>query len=221
MSFSTLSVPDAFLLPEGCLKRATDLIAQGGRKILGIVAAPGAGKSTLAHHLAQALGQQAQVVPMDGFHLSNSALKNLGRKNRKGAPDTFDADGYVNLLQRLRNQRADETIYAPEYLREFEEGIAGSILVRSDTQLIITEGNYLLLDHGPWAPVRDLLDETWYLDIDDALRESRLLARHMQFGKSRDQALAWIATTDAPNAAEIDKSSMRAHWRVSLMPSRI
>jgi pantothenate kinase len=173
----------------------------------------------LAQHLALALGEQAQVVPMDGFHLSNSVLQSLGRQNRKGAPDTFDVDGYVHLLQRLRHQRADETIYAPEYLREFEEGIAGSIPIHASTALIITEGNYLLLDHGPWAPVRDLLDETWFLDIDDSLREARLLARHMQFGKSLEQALAWIAATDAPNAAEIGKKRLRAHWRVSLMPS--
>jgi pantothenate kinase len=190
------------------------MIARGGRRVLGIVAPPGAGKSTLAQSLADTLGEQAQVVPMDGFHLSNAALKSLDRQDRKGAPDTFDVEGYVNLLRRLRDQRANETIYAPEYLRSIEEGIAGSIAVRASTRLIITEGNYLLLDEGPWAQVRGLLDESWYLDIDATLRESRLLARHMQFGRSHEQALAWIAATDAPNAEKIDKYSSLSNWRL-------
>jgi pantothenate kinase len=203
-----------FELPVACLERAYSLIAQGGRRILGLVAPPGAGKSTLAQGLAAALGDLAQVVPMDGFHLSNAALQKSGRLGRKGAPDTFDAAGYLHLLQRLRQQPAGETIYAPEYLRSFEEGIAGSIAVQAATPLIITEGNYLLMQDGPWAQVRGLLDEAWYLEIDDALRESWLLARHMQFGKTYDQARAWIATTDAPNAIEIAKSGSLAHWRV-------
>jgi pantothenate kinase len=203
-----------FELPIGCLERAEQLLATGQRTILGIVAPPGAGKSTVAETLEQTLKGRAQVVPMDGFHLSNAALERLGRAGRKGAPDTFDADGYANLLGRLRTQNSDakspETIYAPLYLRTLEEGIAGSLAIHASTQLIITEGNYLLLDDGGWAAVRTLLDEVWYLDIDDALRESRLLARHMQFGKNREQALAWIAETDAPNARKIASTRSRA-----------
>ncbi len=204
----------AFDLPPGCLQRAEQLLASGQRKILGIVAPPGAGKSTLAEALAHTLQGRAQVVPMDGFHLSNAALQELGRADRKGAPDTFDADGYAHLLRRLRAQNADanvgQTIYAPLYLRTLEEGIAGSLAIQASTQLIITEGNYLLLDEGGWAAVRNLLDEVWYLDIDDALRESRLLKRHMQFGKTSEQALAWIAQTDAPNARRIALTRSRA-----------
>jgi len=203
-----------FELPPGCLHRAEQLLARGQRKILGIVAPPGAGKSTLAQALEQALRGRAQVVPMDGFHLSNAALQRLGRADRKGAPDTFDADGYAHLLRRLRAQNADtnaaQTIYAPLYLRTLEEGIAGSLAIHASTQLIITEGNYLLLDDPDWAAVRSLLDEVWYLDIDDALRESRLLQRHMQFGKTRAQALAWITQTDAPNALRIALTRSRA-----------
>ncbi len=217
MNYGTNRASDAIVVPAACLERARNLIAQGGRKILGIVAPPGAGKSTLARGLADAMGDIAQVVPMDGFHLSNAALHSLDRQGRKGAPDTFDAEGYVNLLHRLRNQRADETIYAPEYLRNLEEGVAGSISVRPNNALIITEGNYLLLDHGPWSKVRDMLDEAWFMDVDDDVREARLLARHMQFGKSRDQALAWIATTDTPNAMKIYKSCTHADWRISMV----
>jgi pantothenate kinase len=201
------------VLPEA-LARAQSLLARGTRCILGIAAPPGAGKSTLAEALAQALGAQAQVVPMDGFHLANSELHRLGRAQRKGAADTFDATGYCHLLRRLRNPSPGETVYAPSYVRGMEEAVAGSIAVPDSTQLVITEGNYLLLDEGDWAKVRGLLDEAWYLEVDDALRNQRLLARHVQFGRSREDALAWIASTDTPNARRIAASRERANWVV-------
>ncbi len=197
-------------LPADVLQHAQALMASGQRKILGIAASPGAGKSTLAASLLQALGDQAQIVPMDGFHLANSELQRLGRAGRKGAPDTFDAAGYVNLLHRIRDQQQGETLYAPEYRRELEEGIAGAIAIEADTRLIITEGNYLLLEDGAWAEVRSVLDETWFLEIDSALRHQRLLERHMRFGRSREAALAWIAVTDEPNAQRIALCRHRA-----------
>ena len=199
-------------LPPAVLQRARALLASGQRKILGLVAAPGAGKSTLAQSLLQALGQQAQIVPMDGFHLANSELKRLGRAGRKGAPDTFDAAGYVNLLRRIRGQAPGETIYAPEYRRELEEGIAGAIAVDASTPLIITEGNYLLLEDGAWGDVRGVLDEAWFLDLDTSVRHQRLLERHMRFGRSQEAALAWIAGTDEPNAQRIERTRQRADW---------
>jgi pantothenate kinase len=199
-------------LPPELLQRARALLASGQRKILGIAASPGAGKSTLAEGLLQAFGAQAQVVPMDGFHLANSELQRLGRAGRKGAPDTFDAAGYVNLLRRIQNQQPGETIYAPEYRRELEEGIAGAIAIEPGTPLIITEGNYLLLDDGAWSQVQTVLDETWFLDIDSHVRQQRLLERHMRFGRSKEAALEWIATTDEPNAQRIEQSRHRANW---------
>lgn len=202
------------LLPSGVLQRAQALIASGQRKILGIAAAPGAGKSTLAESLQQALGEQAQIVPMDGFHLANSELQRLGRSGRKGAPDTFDAAGYVNLLRRIHGQQPGETIYAPEYRRELEEGIAGAVAIEARTPLIITEGNYLLLEDGAWGAVRSLLDEAWFLDIDSSLRQQRLLERHMRFGRSREAALHWIAVTDEPNAQRIACCRHRADWGI-------
>jgi pantothenate kinase len=206
----------AFKLPDGCLERAQQLLATGQRQILGIAAAPGAGKSTLAHELASALGSQAVVVPMDGFHLANVELKRLGRAQRKGAPDTFDAPGYLNLLHRLRGQQAHETVYAPAYDRDIEESVAGAIAISIDTPLVITEGNYLLLEDGAWAGVRGALDAAWYLDIDDELRESRLLERHMRFGRSEADAQSWIEKTDAPNARRVALSASRADWIVKL-----
>ncbi|MBA4261042.1 MAG: nucleoside/nucleotide kinase family protein [Comamonadaceae bacterium] len=192
-------------------------LAAGPRRLLGVVGPPGAGKSTLTALMAQALGERAQAVPMDGYHLAQVELERLGRAHRKGAPDTFDALGYAALLKRLRLQRADEIVYAPDFRREIEEPVAGALPVFAQTPLVITEGNYLLLDDDPaWAPVADLLDEVWYLQVDADLRLERLTARHLQFGRSRKQALAWIAQTDEPNARRIEacthRTSRTIHW---------
>ena len=193
------------------LAHLESLLADGRRKLLGLVGAPGSGKSTLARALEQAMPGRAQVVPMDGFHLAQVELQHLGRADRKGAPDTFDSAGYVALLRRLRTQPADETVYAPEFRREIEEAVAGAIAVRPDTRLVITEGNYLLLPDGAWAGVAPLLDEVWYVEVCDALRVERLARRHQQFGRSREEALAWVAQTDEPNARRIAATRERAH----------
>ena len=182
----------------------------GGRKILGIVGPPGCGKSTLAAALLEFLGDDAVAVPMDGYHLANIELARLGRAGRKGAEDTFDSAGYVSLLRRLKNQQANEIVYAPEFRREIEEPIANAIPVFPETQLVITEGNYLLLDHGHWAGVGELLDEIWYVDIDHSVRRERLVKRHMHFGRSQSAAEDWVANTDEPNAVRIEATKHRA-----------
>lgn len=192
-----------------------DQLAAGPRRLLGVVGPPGAGKSTLAALMAQALGERAQAVPMDGYHLAQMELERLGRAQRKGAPDTFDAAGYAALLRRLRDQPLHETVYAPDFRRDIEEPVAGALPVFAHTPLVITEGNYLLLGDDPaWTPVAGLLDEVWYLDVPAELRLERLAARHMRFGRSREQALAWIAQTDEPNARRIEASAHRAQRRV-------
>lgn len=197
-------------IPARYLTRLADLLADGQRKLLGLVGPPGAGKSTLAMALQQAFAGRSQVVPMDGFHLATVELQRLGRAGRKGAPDTFDSAGYAALLLRLRRHRAGEIVYAPEFRREIEEPIAGAIAVLEQTQLVITEGNYLLLDDGAWSGVAALLDEVWYVEVDDALRTERLVRRHEQFGRSPQAAAAWVAATDEPNARLIAATRPRA-----------
>jgi pantothenate kinase len=187
------------MIEDRFLARLEQLVAHGQRRILGLVGAPGSGKSTLAEQILEALPGRAVIVPMDGFHLANIELERLGRASRKGAEDTFDSAGYVALLNRLRAPRHGETVYAPAFRREIEEPIAGAIPVSPDVPLVITEGNYLLLEHG-----------AWYVDVDPELRRQRLVARHVRFGRSEDAARDWVQKTDEPNAVLIESTRHRA-----------
>lgn len=188
-----------------------EALRSGSRRMLGIAGAPGAGKSTLAARLAEQLGTQAVLVPMDGFHLADVALARLGRLARKGAPDTFDAGGYVALLQRLRTQRhGDGPVWAPMFERELEQPLAGAIEVRAEVPLVITEGNYLLLEDGPFAQVRTMLDACWFVEVPEELRHERLIARHERFGKPPQAARDWALGPDEDNARLVAATRDRA-----------
>ncbi len=197
------------------LARACALAATGRRRILGIAGPPGAGKSTVAERIAAELRDAARLVPMDGFHLADAELVRLGRRDRKGAIDTFDAGGYVALLQRLRAD-PPELVYAPEFRREIEEPIGSAIAVPPDVPLVVTEGNYLLVGDGEWADVRGLLDEAWYLTTDEELRVTRLIQRHIDFGKSPAAARKWVLTSDERNAELVAGTRRRADVVIAL-----
>ncbi|NMD55309.1 MULTISPECIES: nucleoside/nucleotide kinase family protein [Tsukamurella] len=190
------------------LGRARELVDRPGRALLGIAGAPASGKSTLAERLVEALGADAVLVPMDGFHLDDAVLRRHGSWERKGAIDTFDDAGYAELLHRLR--AAGGTVYAPCFDRGLEASIAGAIEVGPDVPLVVTEGNYLLADSGAWPRARAALDEVWFLRIDPGLRRERLIARHMRFGRDPEDARARADGSDQRNAVLIEATAVHA-----------
>ncbi|MET8445974.1 nucleoside/nucleotide kinase family protein [Streptomyces sp. NPDC005209] len=198
---------------DDLLARARSLAGGGRRAILGIAGGPGSGKTTLAEQLARELNGTGTPwvahVPMDGFHLADVELDRLGARDRKGAPDTFDAAGYAALLRRLREETG-EVVYAPGFERVLEQPIAGAIPVPPTARLVLTEGNYLLLESGSWARVRPCLDEVWFCEIDEEERIRRLVARHEEFGKEHEAAVAWVLGTDQRNADLVARTRRRA-----------
>jgi pantothenate kinase len=200
------------------VERARGLAESSGRRLLGITGAPGTGKSTIARTIVDALGpQRSALVPMDGFHLANATLIAWGRRDRKGAWDTFDADGYVHLLRRLRDQ-TEEYVHAPDFDRDIEESIGSARPVHRDVPLIVTEGNYLLSREGAWSHVADLLDERCYLELPAAARHERLVRRHEQHGKTHAEAVAWTGGSDEANAMLIAATRDRADLTVTMKP---
>jgi pantothenate kinase len=190
------------------IERAGEL-ATGGRTMLGLVGCPGSGKSTLSAAITASIASSV-VVPMDGFHMLNDDLVRLGRRNRKGAPDTFDVDAYVAMLGRVRHQQHMQVVTAPRYDRAASAPVPDAIIVEPDVALIITEGNYLLLEYEPWCAVRPLLDEVWFVDVDDSIRVPRLIARHIEFGKTPDEAVEWVMRSDEANASVVAATRSRA-----------
>lgn len=176
------------------VEEARRLAARPGRTILGLTGAPGAGKSTLAAALANALGSDlVALAPMDGFHLDDAILHARGARGRKGAIDTFDDAGYAALLARLRSQAPDETVYVPRYDRHLETSIGSALPISPWVPLVVTEGNYLLARTGAWPQARAALDEVWFLDLDPRVRQARLVERHVRHGedpaRARERAL--------------------------------
>jgi pantothenate kinase len=185
----------------------------GGRMLLGLTGAPGAGKSTLARYLVDQVNREAgpgtaAYAPMDGFHLSNGQLDRLGLRQRKGSPPSFDVRGYLALLGRLATDRFHD-VYAPDFDRVLDEPVAARHLVTPSTRLVVTEGNYLAADAPGWTEARELLHEVWYLDAPDELRAERLTQRQLAGGRDLEAARAWVAENDQPNGEYVKLSRPR------------
>lgn len=197
---------------------AAALVPDGGRAILGIAGTPGSGKTTLAEKLVAAVSQQRGTdwvahVPMDGFHLGDAQLVRLNALGRKGAPDTFDGAGYAYLLERLRDDDGSP-VYAPGFDRDLEQPLSAALFVPTSARLVVTEGNYLLLEDHAWPRARAALSQVWFVTGDEQVRHHRLVQRHITFGKARGAAQQWVEATDAPNAAVVEATAARADRQV-------
>ena len=213
------------------------------RTLVGIVGAPGAGKSTLAAAVVDRLEGTAALLPMDGFHLPQARLIELGRRDRMGAPDTFDLDGFLATLALLRASGADaaalcgnigtiggiggadtmgdignsgEVVSAPGFDRTREEPVPGLISISPELPTVVVEGNYLLFDTGGWERVSPLLDLVFFVAVDRDIRLGRLIDRHVRFGKSPAAAEAWALGPDERNAVVIEATAARADHIVRL-----
>jgi hypothetical protein len=199
---------------EEAKAKVVECASASTRTIIGIVGKPGGGKSTLSKYLLKGMDPTlVSVVPMDGFHLSNKVLKELGRSDRKGAQDTFDVKGFTALIQRIKMDSA-EPIYYPIFDRSIEESIAAQGVVYPSTRVVIVEGNYLMHDKDGWQEIAPLLDQSWYAFLEEDIRISRLISRHIAFGKDPDSAKAWAKGSDQVNAELIETGVGRCDFLV-------
>jgi pantothenate kinase len=204
------------------------------RIVVGIAGAPGAGKSTLAERLVGVLGPRAALLPADGFHLPQARLVELGRRDRMGAPDTFDVEAFRATLLAVRRAFASpnsgaispnsggaspnsgETILAPGFDREIEEPVPDAIRIAPEIRFVVVEGNYLLLGSGGWERTAPLLDLTFYVEVEHDVRIDRLVRRHERFGKTATDARSWALGPDEANARLVAATAEQADYRIAL-----
>lgn len=186
------------------------------RTMIGIVGKPGAGKSTVVTEIQKQFStEEVAIIPMDGYHLSNEELIKLGRRERKGAPDTFDVEGFISLITRVRNE-IDKDHTFPIFHREIEASKADEGIVLRNTKVIVIEGNYLFSEEHNWSEVFPLLDQSWFIEIDDEIRMQRLITRHIKYGKTPQEAEEWSRGSDEANAKFIAKTASRAERIIKL-----
>ena len=180
------------------------------RILVGISGAPGSGKSTLSRALSCKINKSehvAAVIPMDGYHLDDSLLEDVGLLKQKGAPETFDFVGFKHLLLRVKNE--DEVVY-PVFDREREISIAGTGLIKKNIRIVIVEGNYLLFDEEPWSCLSELWDYSVFLDLELSVLERRLVDRWIDHGFSRAEAQQKAVGNDIQNAKRVIASRIQA-----------
>jgi pantothenate kinase len=210
-----MRTPDRVTLLSVLYQRARELGSQSGRALLGITGPTGSGKSTLARAIVEDIGQAARLVGMDGFHLSRSRLAELGSLEREGAIDTFDGEGFVALVRMLRYP-AEDVIFVPEFRRDLEESTPGAVAIERDVELVVVEGNYLLVPDAPWGELSALFDEVWYCEPHEKVRLAQLIARHRAYGKPENEARRWALGPDQRNADLIETTRARADLIVSV-----
>ena len=188
----------------------TLLDSQGTRSLIGIVGKPGAGKSTVVEQIEKRYQpNEVSIIPMDGFHLSNEELIALGRRERKGAPDTFDVEGFISLIKKVKREPQANHKF-PIFHREIEASVENEGLVPKESKVVVIEGNYLFSEDHNWSGVFPLLDHTWFIEIADEVRIERLIARHIRYGKTPEDAENWSRGSDEANARFIELTAHRA-----------
>jgi pantothenate kinase len=189
---------------EPLARQIVQRAAKASRFLVAIAGPPGAGKSSLASNLGEALvssGESAAVVPMDGFHLDNAILKSRGLLPRKGAPETFDFAGFEALLARIARREPDVAV--PLFDRQLDLARAGAAIVSAETRFILVEGNYLLLDEAPWTRLAPLFDLSLFVDVPREELERRLIRRWLDHDHTAEQAKARALSNDIPNAERV------------------
>lgn len=186
---------------------------QKKRVMIALAGPPGSGKSTLAEQLVPLVNTQygsdiATILPMDGFHLDNAILDQQNTRDRKGAPHTFDADGFINLVNRVAD--ASTSIIVPVFDRKLDLARAGASTIQTSHQIILVEGNYLLLNQAPWQQLHAVFDYRVYLDVPESVLVRRLTQRWLDHDHTPQQALARAESNDLPNARLVAASRLAA-----------
>ena len=217
-------------VPDGIEAAVTRLLAalppdaatREGRFILGIAGPPAAGKSTLAEALREALNggrapaaadEVATIAALDGFHFDDQVLNARGHRPRKGAPFTFDAAGYAAMLERLAAP-AREAVAVPVFDRDLELSRAAAAVVEPHHRIVITEGNYLLLDDDRWRPARARLDFSVLIDVPFEELRRRLMARWLGHGYDPEEAKEKTEANDLVNARLVAGTSVEPDLRL-------
>ena len=185
----------------------------GHRRIVAIAGAPGSGKSTTAERLVDALNAaqpgRAALLPMDGYHYDDAVLRAMGRHPWKGAPDTFDVGGLRSMLGRLR-ARDEPTVAAPVFDRSIEIARAGGRLIPQSAEIIVAEGNYLLLSRSPWDSLAPFFDLRVLIDVPEDVLRDRLGARWVHYGLTPEGIRAKLEENDLPNGRAVAAESTGA-----------
>lgn len=213
------------LTPEAALaylaeRARTLLAAHPGRVAIGLTGGPGVGKSTLAAQLVELINATqpdlAAYVPMDGFHMLHKKLEQLGTVKDKGAPHTFEGGAFATFLQTLKS--ATGPVHGPGYSRKIEDVVQNAFIVRSETRLLVVEGNYLLLANAPWWQIKPLLDLAVFIDVPRDQVRARLMHRHAEEGIfSEERNREHIERVDLANYDLVKRSRPRADLAIDLI----
>ncbi len=199
-------------------RRIVELPKDGERRLVAVAGAPASGKSVLAVALCDAVnsaGRAASAIPMDGFHLDNCLLDERGLRGRKGAPETFDAGGFIALMHRLKS--GGEVVY-PLFDRSRDLAVAGAAVIDAECDVAIVEGNYLLFDEEPWRELAPLWDLSVWFDVPETVLLQRCVKRWIDHDLTPEAALARAEGNDMANARRIMRAQLAAEVTISPAP---